>query len=223
MNFPVPIEALATGGTWATVLLLTIFSILDVAVLIERAIFFYQNKPDKANELILKLRELILNNNMTEALTLTKSDKKAHNRLIASALEYMQNHPDEREDSLGLELTLDNAIANEKLKINKFIGILGTIGAIGPLVGLFGTVLGIMRSFAGIASHGSTGQGIIEVAAGGIWEALTTTAFGILVSVPALILYNYFARQANTQLDILNNTANQIITIEIEKKGSKKS
>ena len=104
----------------------------------------------------------------------------------------------------------------EKIRIEKFSWMLGTMGAIGPLVGLFGTVLGIMRSFAGIAMRGNSGQGVVEVAAAGIWESLYTTAFGILVAVPALIAYNYFVRRARNQFDLLENTANDMISIAME-------
>ncbi len=74
-------------------------------------------------------------------------------------------------------------------ELRRGLAALATIGATAPFVGLLGTVIGITNSFMGIAS---TGGGGIEAVAGGVGEALITTAVGLLVAIPALWLYNYF-------------------------------
>jgi biopolymer transport protein ExbB/biopolymer transport protein TolQ len=74
-------------------------------------------------------------------------------------------------------------------ELRRGLAALGTIGATAPFVGLLGTVIGITNSFMGIAR---TGGGGIEAVAGGVGEALITTAVGLLVAIPALWLYNYF-------------------------------
>jgi biopolymer transport protein ExbB/biopolymer transport protein TolQ len=79
-----------------------------------------------------------------------------------------------------------------------------------------------MRSFAEIAMRGNSGQGVVEVAAGGIWESLYTTAFGILVAVPALITYNYFVKRSRNEFDLLDNAANDIVSIASEYNERKK-
>jgi biopolymer transport protein ExbB len=79
------------------------------------------------------------------------------------------------------------------LKLRDHLWVLGTIGAVSPFVGLFGTVWGIMRAFHDM---GKSGQGGFAVVANGLSEALVTTAGGILVAVEAVILYNYFQTRA---------------------------
>ena len=69
------------------------------------------------------------------------------------------------------------------------LGVLGTVGSTAPFVGLLGTTIGIINAFAGMAASGSGGLAAIG---GGISEALATTAFGLLVAIPAVWAYNYF-------------------------------
>jgi biopolymer transport protein ExbB len=76
--------------------------------------------------------------------------------------------------------------------VNRGTGILGTIGSTAPFVGLFGTVWGIMNSFIGISKAQTTN---LAVVAPGIAEALLATAIGLFAAIPAVIIYNYFARQ----------------------------
>lgn len=79
--------------------------------------------------------------------------------------------------------------------LKKGIGILATIGAMSPFIGLFGTVWGIMNSFIGIAQSNTTN---LSVVAPGIAEALLATALGLVAAIPAVMIYNYFTRTLNT-------------------------
>ena len=87
---------------------------------------------------------------------------------------------------------MTSAITKERVKLENHLGILGTISNIAPLIGLFGTVTGIIRAFHDIAVTGSGGSSVVAM---GVAEALVTTATGILIAVPATIIYNYFVRQ----------------------------
>ena len=78
------------------------------------------------------------------------------------------------------------------------------------------------RRVAGERLNGVGVPGVVEVAAGGIWESLYTTAFGILVAVPALIAYNYFVKRSRTEFDMLDNAANDIVAIASEFNERKK-
>jgi biopolymer transport protein ExbB len=80
---------------------------------------------------------------------------------------------------------------------------LATIGATAPFVGLFGTVVGILNAFKGIAANQATG---LSAVAGGIAEALATTAFGLLVAVPAVWAYNHFANEVDAYDVEISNT-----------------
>src|ERR1700747_796250 len=97
-------------------------------------------------------------------------------------------------------------------KISRGTGILATIGATAPFVGLFGTVWGIMDSFIGISKAHTTN---LAVVAPGIAEALLATALGLAAAIPAVVIYNYLARSivgckalfANTSTEVLNLTS----------------
>jgi biopolymer transport protein ExbB len=92
----------------------------------------------------------------------------------------------------------------EAATVRHGMGVLATIGAISPFVGLFGTVWGIMNSFIGIAKSQTTN---LAVVAPGIAEALLATATGLVAAIPAVIIYNHFARQTKTYLELVNRAS----------------
>jgi biopolymer transport protein ExbB/TolQ len=82
----------------------------------------------------------------------------------------------------------DIALSQQRLRLRRFLPGLATIGSTAPFIGLFGTVLGVMTAFRGMATTGLSG----ETMASGISEALSATALGLLVAIPAVFAYNYF-------------------------------
>src|SRR5438128_10150351 len=89
-------------------------------------------------------------------------------------------------------------------------GILATIGAIAPFVGLFGTVWGIMNSFIGISKSQTTN---LAVAAPGIAEALLATAFGLAAAIPAVVIYNMFSRQIPGYRALLADASAEVLNL----------
>ena len=209
----ISLETLADAGKWLTVGVLLFFSIMNIAVIVER-IFFYRNEnsASAAAEAAEGLR-LLKNKSYAEAASLFKHVKNGMMHLASIAADFLNNGGAEEDDTSILELELENCIATEKLRSEKYISILGSTGAVSPLIGLFGTVLGIMKSFAGISSGSAHGSGVLQAGSAGIWEALYTTAFGIFVSVPALMLYNYFTNKSNSRVDLLANMANRLLIV----------
>jgi biopolymer transport protein ExbB len=92
----------------------------------------------------------------------------------------------------------------EMRRIRTGMGLLATIGAISPFVGLFGTVWGIMNSFIGISKSQTTN---LAVVAPGIAEALLATAFGLAAAIPAVIIYNHFARVSKGYLELVSRSS----------------
>ncbi len=92
----------------------------------------------------------------------------------------------------------------EARRIRTGMGLLATIGAISPFVGLFGTVWGIMNSFIGISKSQTTN---LAVVAPGIAEALLATAFGLAAAIPAVIIYNHFARVSKGYLELVSRSS----------------
>ncbi len=98
----------------------------------------------------------------------------------------------------GVPQLMEAAALEEKIKLERFLSILGTMGNIAPFIGLFGTVIGIIRAFGDLAVSGSGGPSVV---AAGIAEALITTAAGLVVAIPAVVAYNYFLRRVGTIME----------------------
>ncbi|MDO8757356.1 MAG: MotA/TolQ/ExbB proton channel family protein, partial [Elusimicrobiota bacterium] len=113
-----------------------------------------------------------------------------HPSAVAQVVHYGLVHATRsRKDLEELMLT---KLKEERLKLERFLGVLGTLGNISPFIGLFGTVVGIIKAFRDLAASGTGGPSVV---ARGIAEALVATAAGLLVAIPASILYNYFMRR----------------------------
>jgi biopolymer transport protein ExbB len=90
----------------------------------------------------------------------------------------------------------------QKLLLERNTGLLGTMAAVTPLIGLLGTVWGIMRAFQAMSAAGSAAPTIV---AAGVAEALVTTAAGLVIAVPSVMLYNHFNRRLATMLSVAEN------------------
>lgn len=110
---------------------------------------------------------------------------------IISALAPLRGSSDET-----LFQAADIALSMQRLRLRQYLGTLATIGATAPFIGLFGTVLGIMRAFEGMSQQGLSG----EKMSAGISESLGATALGLLVAVPSVIAYNYFTGRVQALL-----------------------
>ena len=116
-------------------------------------------------------------------------------------LENAHRPTDDIEDRMQIELS------EQRLLFERNLGVLGTMGNTAPLIGLLGTVWGIMRAFHDLASTGSAGPSVV---AAGVAEALFTTAAGLLVAVPAVMLYNHFTRRTSVLLTEAENQARSL-------------
>src|SRR5215468_5127653 len=111
-----------------------------------------------------------------------------------------------------VEEKMQIALSEQRLQLERNLGWLGTMGNTAPLIGLLGTVWGIMRAFHDMARTGSAGPSVV---AAGIAEALFTTAAGLLVAVPAVMLFNHFVRRMTVMLTEAENHARRMrLTLE---------
>jgi len=104
----------------------------------------------------------------------------------------------------GIEERMQIALSEQRLQLERNLGVLGTMGNTAPLIGLLGTVWGIMRAFHDMASTGSAGPSVV---AAGVAEALFTTAAALAVAVPSVMLYNSFVRRIAVMLTQAENLA----------------
>ena len=112
----------------------------------------------------------------------------------------------------AIEEKMHIALSEQRLHLERNLGVLGTMGNTAPLIGLLGTVWGIMRAFHDMASTGSAGPSVV---AAGVAEALFTTAAALAVAVPAVMLYNHFIRRISVMLTQAENLSRGL-RIEVE-------
>lgn len=146
-----------------------------------------------------------------EALTLLSAEKGPIAAMARVAVEERQLSQGADEGLLDrVRLCLARIETGERRAAQRRIGILATIGATAPFVGLFGTVWGIMNSFVGIARTQTTN---LAVVAPGIAEALLATAAGLVAAIPAVIIYNLFARSTAEYRAMLGDAAMELLRL----------
>ncbi|MBI5837277.1 MAG: MotA/TolQ/ExbB proton channel family protein [Candidatus Eisenbacteria bacterium] len=181
----------AHGGVVLTVLL--VFSVLVVAVVIDRLRAIRLGGDPQA--LLSGIRPMLERGDRAGALASTAQGRGALARLARAGLMAWGEEREFLEEALWRQREL------EVLAWEARLAVLGTIGAIAPFVGLFGTVLGIVQAFQALATDQSGGPAVV---AGGISEALVTTAAGLFVAIPSVAAFNLFSRRikvARTRLD----------------------
>ncbi|HMI47399.1 MAG TPA: MotA/TolQ/ExbB proton channel family protein, partial [Gemmatimonadaceae bacterium] len=112
----------------------------------------------------------------------------------------------------ALQLVLEAETTNERDRLGKWVTALATIGSVSPLIGLLGTVLGVIDAFVGIAAKGS---GNIGAVAPGVAEALIATAAALSVAIPAVFAYNIFAARLNKIEGQLESTGSELIALMV--------
>jgi biopolymer transport protein ExbB len=166
---------------------LVVYSILSVAVILERA-YTLRRLHRIEEEEFPRLREGMRNGTRDEVL----QDLHANPAPVAPVLRAGADRSE-----FGAEQVKEGiaqALALQAAGFSRYLGILATVGSTAPFIGLFGTVLGILRAFNKIAQQGFGGPSVV---AGGIAEALIATAFGLGVAIPAVIAYNIFVGKVN--------------------------
>jgi biopolymer transport protein ExbB len=191
---------------------------LILASVVTWAIFF-----SKSTELLSQKRRLKREQQLLgEARSLNQaSDIAAAFPAKSLSLQLLNEAQNELELSEGAEdnegikertgFRLERRVAAAGRHMGRGNGYLATIGAISPFIGLFGTVWGIMNSFIGIAQTQTTN---LAVVAPGIAEALLATAIGLFAAIPAVVIYNIFARMIGSHKALLGDVAAQVLLLQ---------
>ena len=164
---------------------LLICSIIAFTFAIERWWFFRRNRIN-VPKFMERVKEFLRRNELDRLFGYCERKRGPVPRMIHTALTNLSLPKEE------MERLLDTTREKEEVKFEKNLSILGTLSNIAPLLGLFGTVLGIIRAFRDIAVTGSGGSAVVAM---GVAEALLTTAAGIIIAVVSTIFYNYFMRR----------------------------
>jgi len=175
------LKILSKGGWLIFPILLC--SLIMIAVVIERFLTLRKARINTAG-FTMRIRGALSDGDVDRARGICDRAKGPLAAVVKAGLEkYGARRSEVRE-------ILESAGNAEVFYLERYLGVLATIAGVAPLIGFLGTVTGMIRAFMDIQALG--GNVNADVLAGGIWEAMVTTAAGLTVGIPALILYNYF-------------------------------
>jgi biopolymer transport protein ExbB len=214
---PVDFDVLSMWGNmkWpARMVVITLFimSAWSIGVMIDRAIAF-NGARNQSRQFAPAAAGALREGKLDEAIKIADRFGKSHlAKVMVAGLQEFRAHQMSSEIS-GEEIeaskrALERAEAIVHAELKRGIGTLATIGSSAPFVGLLGTVVGIINAFKGISSQKSTGLGAV---AGGISEALVTTAVGLLVAIPAVWAYNYFTNRVEAFDVEMGNCSSELV------------
>ena len=189
------------------VVILFILSVYSFGVMIDRALM-YSAARKQSRVFVQQVAGALKDGKLDEAIAIAERNKKSHiAKVVATGLSEFQSASQQVSDSDVIDAA------------KRGLSALATIGSTAPFVGLFGTVVGILNAFKGIESNKATG---LSAVAGGIAEALVTTALGLLVAVPAVWAYNYFTNKVEAFDVEMDNSSMELINYFILRRGAKK-
>ncbi len=203
------------------IIFLLILSVYSIAVMIEK-FMTYRAAKKQSIEFLPALVKCLKENNLQGAVDKSKEFGKSHiARVVSAGLLEFQNQDFAAAASFDVVGAVTRALEREtaitSAEMKKGLGGLATIGSTAPFIGLFGTVMGIINAFTGMATSGSGGLAAVSA---GIAEALITTAFGLLVAIPAVMAFNYFTnRLERFQIEMSNSSA-ELLDFFLKKHGA---
>ncbi len=194
------------------VIILFLMSAWSIGVMIDRLIA-YNGARTQSRQFAPAVAGALREGKLDEAIKIADRYSKSHlAKVVVAGLQEFKAHRSSSEIS-GEELeasrrALERAQAIVHAELKRGVSTLATIGSTGPFVGLFGTVVGIINAFKGISTEKSTGLGAV---AGGISEALVTTAVGLFVALPAVWMYNYFTGRIEAFDVEMDNSSSELV------------
>ena len=210
----------ASSPSWSCIIL-AILSIYSLTLSGERW-WRYRTAKKQSLQFALLTTQYLKQDRPQDAIAASKKFKNSHLAKVVAAglLEFMveeQNSPLTGYDVIeAARRAIERATLMTTADFKRGLGGLATIGATAPFIGLFGTVVGIINAFRGMAITGSGGLGAVSA---GIAEALVTTAIGLFVAIPAVWLYNYFLNQVERFQVEMANSSSELVDFFIKKHG----
>lgn len=188
------------GAEWVLWLLI-VLSVVSLAIMLERIIFFARQGGDM-EALSEEVRSLVAVGKTEDARVLLASYGHLAAHVVSAGL---------REVSRGrgaVSEAMLGAKAKARLALERNLAVLGTLGSNAPFIGLFGTVIGIIKAFHDLASSQSKNPSVVM---GSLSEALVATAVGLMVAIPAVLAYNYFQRRVRSYMLLTEGFAHSVL------------
>ncbi|MDT3696549.1 MAG: MotA/TolQ/ExbB proton channel family protein [Ignavibacterium sp.] len=190
-------------------------SIIGLAVSIDRFLMLRKAKIN-VPAFMVRIRGFIKKKDISGAISYCIEEKSPVANIVRKGLNKYRYGHDRVKDAI------ENAGSQEVSKLEKGLSVLASVAGIAPLLGFLGTVTGMIQAFMTIEEL--AGAANPSDLAGGIWEALITTAFGLIIGIPALALYNYFLGAVKKLVGEMETVANDVIdVIQDEGKGDSES
>ena len=194
-------DLLQKGGI--VLLFIIALSVVAAVIIIERLLYFRKNRTDE-EQLLQRLKSALQKGHYDEALSICESNPLPISNLMKVGIEHRQYSEAVIKDAVT------DAANMEIPRMERYVSFLGTIAQIAPLLGLLGTVTGNIKAFGVLGNFAGqvSDPGLL---ARGIAEALITTAAGIIVSIPAVIFYNYLVSKVNHSIIRLENRVTELV------------
>jgi biopolymer transport protein ExbB/TolQ len=211
----------ATMGFFAKfiVIVLAVMSVYSLGVMGERLVTY--SRAIKASRTYAEeLRQLLPARKLSDAISLAKQLHRGHlSRVLGGAIEEYNRGMTARTSHgphdvgdfdviAAVNRTIERTSMRTVADLRRGLGALATVGSTAPFVGLLGTVAGIITTFQAMAATGSGGLGAVSA---GIAEALVATAFGLLVAIPAVMMFNYFTNRVEDMTVDISDSANELV------------
>ncbi|MGL4402378.1 MAG: MotA/TolQ/ExbB proton channel family protein [Fusobacteriaceae bacterium] len=193
-----------TGGPLMIVIF--IMSIIGLTVIIERTLYFKLNEKGNMAKIKTAIKQHVERGEIKEAIMLLNSNKSSTAKVIKEVLTFW--YRTNTSNLTSLEEKAKEAMLVQLPLLEKRMWLLSVVAHVTPLLGLLGTVTGMIQAFQAVAVHGT---GDPAVLAGGISEALFTTAGGLFVAIPALICYNYLDKKIDSTIGEMEKYSTEFI------------
>jgi biopolymer transport protein ExbB len=208
MDITKALLSMALGGSAWVLWLLVVLSIASVAIMIDKALTFYRYRFNP-EPFIAEITPALHRGDWSQVLEQCDAVAAPEARVLAAGL---------REVHRG-KAAVQDVMEGERLRLGLFLekrlSFLGTLGANAPFIGLFGTVLGIIHAFKDLAlTEGGGGPAVMA----GIAEALVATAVGLLVAIPAVVMYNFFHRRLHVVQE-RSRVLEQLLLSQLDARG----
>jgi len=197
------------------VIVLGIMSVASLVVMAERMVVFRKTRRDSRN-FAAKMGAILGKGDLNTAANTNLGKDVGHlGRVINSGLTaYKVTRGEQQVESVAR--ALERQAQREVQSLKRGLGLLATVGSTAPFVGLLGTTMGIVNAFQLMAEAGSGGLGTISA---GIAEALVTTAFGLLVAIPAVMAYNFLQGWVDARAVDISESSNEFLDVVARQAG----
>jgi biopolymer transport protein ExbB len=186
-------DILLKVGASPIMYLMIALSVISMAIMLERAFFFFTLR-ENVERLARELSKKLFAGDLSGARALVSGSRSAEAAIVAAGLQQAARGPEAAAEAMA------SASVLQKMRLERRLAFLGTLGNNAPFIGLLGTVIGIVQAFQRLEEAGAAGAGPSTAVMGAIAEALVATAIGLAVAIPAVAAFNYFQRLIKSTL-----------------------